>query len=144
MKIKGQALTLDENLEIREIIRKIALLNALRYGGKAQPKPVLGKLLGECPHLRGKIKEVTVLIDEVVQEVNRLSLEKQRKLVEEKWPELLVSEKVEEERVLPPLPNVEKYKRVVTRFSPNPDFVLHLGSARAIILSYEYAKIYNG
>jgi glutamyl-tRNA synthetase len=137
-------LTPDENLETREIIQKFALLNALRYGGKAQSKPVLGKLLGECPHLRGNIREVTVLIDEVVQEVNRLSLEKQRKLVEEKWPEVLVSEKVEEERVLPPLPNIEKYERVVTRFSPNPDFVLHLGSARAIILSYEYAKMYNG
>jgi len=137
-------LTLDENVETREIIRKFALLNALRYGGKAQSKPVLGKLLGECPHLRGNIEEVSSLIEEVVKEVNRLSLEKQRKLVEEKWPEVLVSEKVEEERVLPPLLNVEKYERVVTRFSPNPDFVLHLGSARAIILSYEYAKMYKG
>ena len=60
-------MTPDENVETREIIRKIALLNALRYGGKAQPKPVLGKLLGECPNLRGRVREVTVLIDEVVQ-----------------------------------------------------------------------------
>ena len=130
--------------EVRALIQKIALLNALRYGGKAQPKPVLGKLLGELPHLRGRIKEVTSIINEVVQKINKLSLEKQRKVVEEKWPEVLISEKVEEERVLPPLPNAEKYERVVTRFSPNPDFVLHLGSARAIILSYEYAKMYNG
>jgi len=42
------------------------------------------------------------------------------------------------------LPNAKKYEKVVTRFSPNPDFVLHLGSARAIILSHDYAKIYNG
>ncbi len=137
-------MTPDGNLETREIIQKIALLNALRYGGQAQSKPVLGKLLGEFPHLRERVKEVTLLIDQVVEEVNRLSLEKQKKLVEEKWPELLVREKVEEERVLPPLPNVEKYERIVTRFSPNPDFVLHLGSARAIILSYEYAKMHNG
>ena len=130
--------------EVRAVIRKIALLNALRYGGKAQPKPVLGKLLAERPHLREKIKEVTSIINEVVQEINKLSLEKQRKMVEEKWPEFLISEKVEEERILPPLPNAEKYERIVTRFSPNPDFVLHLGSARAIILSYEYAKMYNG
>jgi len=130
--------------EVREDIQKIALLNALRYGGKAQPKPVLGKLLGERPNLRGRIKEVTSIINEVIQEINRLPLEKQRKIVEEKWPEILISEKVEEERILPPLPNAEKYVRIVTRFSPNPDFVLHLGSARAIILSYEYAKIYNG
>jgi len=130
--------------EVRAAIQKIALLNALRYGGKAQPKPVLGKLLGERPNLRRRIKDVTSIINEVVQEINKLSLEKQRKIVEEKWPEVLISEKVKEERILPPLPNAEKYERIVTRFSPNPDFVLHLGSARAIILSYEYAKIYNG
>jgi len=133
-----------EEKEVREVIRKIALLNALRYGGKAQPKPVLGKLLGECPPLRERIKEVNPIINEVIQEINKLSLEKQRKMVEEKWPDVLVSEKVEEERVLSPLPNVEKYERVVTRFSPNPDFVLHLGSARAIILSHEYARMYKG
>ena len=130
--------------EVREVIRKIALINALRYGGEAQQKPVLGKLLGEHPNLRERIKEVTSIINEVVQEINKLSLEKQMKIVEEKWPEVLISEKVEEERILPPLPNAEKYEKVVTRFSPNPDFVLHLGSARAIILSYEYAKMYNG
>jgi len=137
-------LTLDEQMEIRQVIQKIALLNALRYGGKAQPKPILGKLLGEHPNLRGKIKEVTPIINEVVQEINKLSLEKQRKIVKENWPEVLISEKVEEKKILPPLPNAEKYKQIVTRFSPNPDFVLHLGSARAIILSYEYAKMYNG
>jgi len=133
-----------EERKVREVIQKIALLNAIRYGGKAQPKPVLGKLLGEQPHLRTRVEEVTSIIDEVVQEINKLSLEKQRRMVEEKWPEFLMIEKAEEERVLPPLPNVEKYERVVTRFSPNPDFVLHLGSARAIILSYEYAKMYKG
>jgi glutamyl-tRNA synthetase len=137
-------LTLDERIEIREVIRKIALLNALRYGGKAQPKPVLSKLLGEYPNLREKIKEVNSIINEVIQEINKLPLEKQKKIVKEKWPEVLISEKVEEEKILPPLPNTEKYERVVTRFSPNPDFVLHLGSARAIILSYEYAKMYKG
>jgi len=137
-------LTLDEEKELREVIRKIALLNALRYGGKARPQPVLGKLLGEQPHLKKRIREVTLVINEVVREINRLSLEEQRRVVEEKWPEALISEKVEEEKILPPLPNAEKYEKIVTRFSPNPDFVLHLGSARAIVLSYEYAKMHNG
>jgi glutamyl-tRNA synthetase len=48
------------------------------------------------------------------------------------------------EKVLPPLPNVEKYERVITRFAPNPDCLLHLGSARAVILCYEYAEMYHG
>jgi glutamyl-tRNA synthetase len=71
-------------------------------------------------------------------------LDKQKRLLEEKWPEASIRERAEEKRVLPPLPNAEKYKKIVTRFSPNPDFVLHLGSARAIVLSYEYAKMYKG
>jgi glutamyl-tRNA synthetase len=133
-----------EKEEARETIKKIVLLNALRYGGKASPKPVFSKLLGEYPQFRRQIKEISPVISEVVQEINALSLEQQKAVVEEKWPEALVEEKTEEKKQLPPLPNVKKYERVVTRFSPNPDFVLHLGSARAIILSYDYAKMYNG
>jgi len=128
----------------RETIRKIALLNALHYGGKAQFQPVLGKLLTEQPQLKTKIKEVVPLIKEVVAEVNRLSPEEQRRIVEERWPEALLKEKVEVERTLPPLPNVEKYEQVVTRFAPNPDCMIHLGNARAIILCDEYAKMYKG
>jgi len=133
-----------EKKEAREIIKKIVLLNALRYDGKAAQKPVFGKLLGEYPQFRRQIKEVTPIIDEIVEEVNALTLEKQREIVEEKWPDALTEEKTEETRQLPPLPNAEKYEQVVTRFSPNPDFVLHLGSARAIILSHDYARIYKG
>jgi len=133
-----------EEKEAREIIKKIVLLNALRYEGKATEKPVFGKLLGEHPQFRRQIKEITPIINEIVQEINALTLEKQREIVAEKWPEALTEEKTEETKQLPPLPNVKKYCRVVTRFSPNPDFVLHLGSARAIILSYDYAKMYNG
>jgi glutamyl-tRNA synthetase len=138
-------LTLEEDAELREIIRKNALLNALKYDGKAQIGPIAGKLLGEKPELRAKAKEVTALINQIVKEVNLLQLNEQRRIVEEKWPEALVKEKeVEEEKRLPPLPNADKYAKVVTRFSPNPDCVLHLGSARAIILCHEYANIYRG
>src|SRR5207247_5152160 len=44
-------------------------------------------------------------------------------------------------KTLPPLPNGDKYATIVTRFAPNPDFVLHLGSIRAIILSHDYARM---
>jgi glutamyl-tRNA synthetase len=134
----------EENMELRELIRKIALLNAIRHDGKAQEGPVIGKLLAERRELRAKVKEISELVGEVVQEVNSLPLSEQRHIVEEKWPETLVKERIEEEKRLPPLPNVDKYARVVTRFSPNPDCVLHLGSARAIVLCYEYARMYKG
>jgi len=132
------------NAELREFIRKLALLNAVRHDGKAQTGSVIGKLLSEKKELRAKAKEIASLVGEAVQEVNSLSLSEQKGIVEERWPEALVKEKVEEEKRLPPLPNVDKYAEVVTRFSPNPDCVLHLGSARAIILCYEYARMYKG
>jgi glutamyl-tRNA synthetase len=132
---------------VKEDIRRLALINAVSHDGKAQRKPVLGKLLGEKPELKSVIKEVIRLVDEIVEEINGIPVEEQMRIVRDSWPEALVREKNRgkaEEKVLPPLPNVEKYERVVTRFAPNPDCVLHLGSARAIILSHEYARIYRG
>ena len=137
-------MTVGKDVELKELIRKLALLNAIRHDGKAQTGPVIGKLLGEKLELRAKVKEISSLVSNVVQEVNSLSLNEQKRIVEEKWPETLVKEKIEEEKRLPPLPNVDKYAQIVTRFSPNPDCVLHLGSARAIILCYEYTRMYKG
>jgi len=142
---KQRALKLhSENQEIEETIRRLALINAVNFQGKARKGSVLGKLLAEKPTLKTRIKEIMPLVSRVVEEVNQLSLNEQRAIVEEKWPEALRKEKREEKKGLPPLPNVKKYKQVITRFAPNPDCVLHLGSARAIILSHEYARMYGG
>ncbi len=137
-------MALETDTELKELIRKIALLNAVKHSGKAEPGPVVGKILGEKPEYRNKAKELSTLISTVIKQVNRLSLDEQKDIVVEEWPESLVKEKTQEEKRLPPLPNVDKYGKVVTRFSPNPDCVLHLGSARAIVLCYDYAKLYNG
>jgi glutamyl-tRNA synthetase len=100
--------------------------------------------LGEKAELRTQAKELGALINEILTEVNGLSADEQKRIVAEKYPQAPKKEKVEEEKRLPSLPNVDKYEQVVTRFSPNPDCVLHLGSARAILLSHEYARMYNG
>src|SRR5437879_13877328 len=47
-------------------------------------------------------------------------------------------------KILAPLPNADKYSQIVTRFAPNPDFVLHVGSLRAVFLSHDYARMYKG
>ncbi len=135
---------LKENQELRELIRKIALLNAASHDGKAQTGAILGKILGEKVELRTQVKELSLVINEILGEVNALTLEEQKRIIAEKWPETQRKEKVEEEKHLPPLPEAEKYKQICTRFSPNPDCVLHLGSARAILLSHEYARMYRG
>lgn len=133
-----------KNSELEELIQKIALLNAVRHEGKAQVGAVIGKILGEKPELRNMIKEVSQIVNRIVNDVNKIPPNAQKGIVEEKWPEALVKEKVEEEKRLPPLPHANSYAQVVTRFSPNPDCVLHLGSARAIVLCHEYAAMYKG
>ena len=130
--------------DVRERLLRIALQNAIQHGGKAKAEPVLGKLLAERPDLRQKARELLSLVREVVDEVNAMPLHEQKRLLEERWPEALAKEKPEEKPQLPPLPNVDKYERVITRFAPNPDCVLHLGSARAVILSHDYARLYKG
>jgi glutamyl-tRNA synthetase len=136
-------LGLENDTELREFIRKAALLNAVGHDGKAQSGAMVGKILGEKAELRSHVKELSSVINTVVNEVNSLSLEEQKAIVEKNWPETQKKKETEEKR-LPPLPNADKYKQIVTRFSPNPDCVLHLGSARAILLSHEYARMYNG
>jgi len=136
-------LALENDIELREFVRKAALLNAVGHDGKAQAGAMVGKVLGEKQELRSRVKELSGIINSVVNEVNSLSLSEQKAIVEANWPETQKKHEAEEKR-LSPLPNAEKYKQIVTRFSPNPDCVLHLGSARAILLSHEYARIYNG
>ena len=135
----------QSNMEdVKLLARKLALVNAAKHDGKAQVGSVVGGILAQRADLRASAKDVTNIVIDVLKEVNSLSHEEQTKEVEKKWPDLLKTEKTSQEKTLPPLPNAEKFKVIVTRFSPNPDCALHLGSVRAIILSHDYARMYNG
>lgn len=136
-------MTLENDTELREFIRKAALLNAVGHEGKAQANALVGKVLGEKAQYRNQIQELTKTINDIVTEINNLALTEQRAIVEKNWPQTQKKPEAEEKK-LPPLPNANKYKTITTRFSPNPDCVLHLGSARAIVLSHEYARLYGG
>ncbi|OYT32139.1 MAG: glutamate--tRNA ligase [Thermofilum sp. ex4484_79] len=131
-------------MEVKTVILRHTLENALRHNGKAMLQPVINRLLGERPELRKDIKNIINIIKETIEYVNSLTIEKQQKLAKELGIELVEKEKGEKKKELPPLPYAEKFQRIITRFAPNPDFVLHLGSARPAILSYAYARKYNG
>jgi len=130
--------------DVVQLIRKYALINAYEHGGKAAPGPVLGKVIAVRPDLRGQARALAKLVEGLISEVNRMSLEDIRREVEEKYSEAMAKRREVEEKALPPLPNADKYEVIVTRFAPNPDAPLHLGSLRPLILSYEYAKMYKG
>lgn len=128
--------------EIEKRAFRYAVQNRLKYG-QAKPGPVVNKVLGLYPELRERAREVYKVIEEVIARVNELSIEELRELAQE----IGVSEegdKRECRKALPPLPNLDKWKVVRTRFAPNPDFPIHLGNARAAILSHEYARMYGG
>ena len=135
--------------EVEELARAYALINAVEHGGKAQPGPVMGKLMAARPEWRKHARDIASIVRRVVEEVNSLSLEEQKRLLEEKYKAVLEErekakrERAAEEKRLPPLPGAVEGK-VVTRFAPNPDFAIHLGNARPAILSYEYARMYKG
>ena len=83
---------LKDDPELVETIRKAALLNAVQHGSAAQPGPIIGKILGEKQELRTRAKELTDLINQVLNEVNSLSAEDRRKTVEEKYDWKKISE----------------------------------------------------
>ena len=105
----------------------------------------MGKIMAARPDLRPYAREVARIVAEIVKEVNSLSSEEQKRLLEKEYSWVIEArkQKEEKEKTLPPLPGAEE-GRVVTRFAPNPDFAIHLGNARPAILSHEYKVMYKG
>jgi len=133
------------NDDIIEAAKKFAAHNASQHDGTAQSGSVIGKILAEYPDLKSRVKEVIPIITQGIKEANAWTQEQQQKYIEDNYPELLESHKIEEApKTLPPLKNVEKWSLIKTRFAPNPDGALHLGSAEPIIFCDEYAKMYKG
>jgi glutamyl-tRNA synthetase len=130
--------------KIREAVLKYAVYNASQFNGKAQPGSVIGRIFAEFPEAKTNARDVTLLVNEIVNEVNSWSHERQLETVKQ-WPELFEQKREAlEKKHLPPLQNVDAFPMVKVRFAPNPDGPLHLGSAESIIFSDEYAKMYGG
>lgn len=128
--------------EIEATIRKFALQNAVFFKGTANPKAVVGKILGGCPELRSKAAEITPLINSIVAEVNAMGLEAQTKALSEMDSSMLVKEKKERKYELPELDGVDG--PVTMRIAPGPSGPLHIGHTRVSVLNDEYVKRYGG
>jgi len=135
------------SVDVRELALKHALINAVKFNGKADVKAVVSKVFADRPELRASARQVVEVVREVVDYVNSLTLEEQRRILEERWPEALEAKRPTEARrgdveSLPELPDADRLGKLAFRFAPNPDFYLHLGSARPAIVNYAYKLKY--
>ncbi len=130
--------------DVKELIEKYALQNAVKYRAAPQRGAVMGKLMGEHPELRSRAKEISSLVGAALAEVEITGPDDWERRLEAIAPELLteLSEKKVPVKGLPSLEGAEN--GVVMRFAPNPNGPPTLGSARGIIINSEYVKMYGG
>ncbi len=128
--------------EIKLLIKKYALQNAVKYKKTPQAGAVMGKVMAN-PELRSRAKEITGLVNEVLVEIEQMSHEAREEELKSLAPELIeeLKEKKEPDKGLPPL---ELNGPLVMRFAPNPNGPPTLGSARGIVVNSEYTRKYHG
>jgi len=134
-----------DNLEIE--IRKVVLDNAIKYEGKPDVKSVMGALLGSRAELRSRASEVKGIVEKLVADVEKMSIEDQISELKQLAPELLEQPdivEVEDDKELSDLPNLDKWDKVVMRLAPFPSGPLHIGNARMVVLNDYYVKRYDG
>ncbi|MFW9864492.1 MAG: glutamate--tRNA ligase [Candidatus Thorarchaeota archaeon] len=131
--------------EIKQILWINGLKNAVEFGGKPNKKAVMGKLMAEREDLRSEAKRINPLLEQVIKEIEKMSIEEQKEELIKLDPNAFEEKRnKEEKKELPPLPDADNYKKVVLRLAPYPSGALHIGNARMIVLNDEYVKKYNG
>ncbi len=130
-------------MDLEQSIEKYVLDNAVKYNGKANPGAVIGHVIAEHPEVKSDMKMLAQQVNNVVKAINRLSLEQQKQIILEKYPELL-EEKEKEEHDIFAFLGINEGQKIITAFPPGPEKYPHIGHAKALLLNYLLAKRYNG
>jgi glutamyl-tRNA synthetase len=129
--------------ELKILLRKHALANALKYNGKASVGTVIAAAIAADPELKKTIKIVSLETQDMVSQVNEIPLEKIHKELEEQYPEMLEKKEKEERNIFAFL-NIPLGQKIKTAYPPGPEKYPHIGHAKAALLNYLLAKHYGG
>lgn len=132
----------------QDLIRHVALQNALEYEGQAAVGSVIGRIMAMRGDLRQHGKAVTALVATHVASANATAasegVEALRETLAREAPHLLEKRETKARREgLPELKNATKGK-VVLRFAPNPNGPLSFGHSRGLIINAAYRDMYDG
>ncbi|MDP1728841.1 MAG: glutamate--tRNA ligase family protein [archaeon] len=124
-----------------EVIKAYALKNAVEHGGKAVMGSVISGLFIEGLK-KEEIKDYTMKLSFIINEVNKMSPELQKVEYEE------INKKVKHREVrdpseLPELPGAKKGK-VIMRYRPAPSGPMHIGHAISQVIGSLFVKKYGG
>jgi len=134
-----------EKDKLKQLIWKLTLINAVKFGGTPNKKAIMGKIMRDRKDLRSQASTIAPLLEEVIEAIKHLNIDEQRDKLLELDPEALdKKESTRDKKILPELPNIDKYEKIVMRLAPYPSGALHIGNARMVILNDEYVKRYKG
>lgn len=138
---------MNGNDEIDRLVNAIALKNAAEHSGSTNVNTVLAKILSLRPELKKEIKTLMAEIKTVVDSVNKMDVELQKKYLNEiDLEDSKIDSKSTQKHVAShSLPELQMTgTRVITRFPPEPNGYPHIGHAKAAIIDEEYARRYDG
>lgn len=138
---------MNSNEEIHRLVNAIALKNASEHSGSTNVNIVLSRILSLKPELKNELKTLIEEIRTVVDSVNKLELEQQKKYLQNIYSidNDFDSKSRHDQIDSHTLPKLQMTAtEVVTRFPPEPNGYPHIGHAKAVIIDEEYAKMYNG
>ena len=130
--------------ELKQMLRKYALANALKFNGKSSPGAIISAAINERPELKQTIKILSLEARDVSDSINSMSMDDIRKELESKHPEMLEKKEKKEERNIFAFLNIKEGDKIKTAFPPGPEKYPHIGHAKSVLLNYMLAKQYGG